>query len=400
MNIDVRNKKVLVRVDFNVPLDKSYKITDDTRIVAAIPTIQYLLKNEAAVILTSHLGRPLQKLNPDGSINREKNTLRHTVQRLSELLGREVQFVNDCIGEEVQKAVAALKSGEVLLLENARFYPEEEKGEEHFARQLASLADVYINDAFGTAHRAHATTTIVANFFDKAHKSFGYLMEAELQNAKRVTENPEKPFTAIIGGAKVSDKILLLERLLDVCDYLLIGGGMAYTLLKAQGANIGKSLVEEDKLDLAKHLLAKAKAKGVHILLPEDSIIADAFDANANTQEVDSLNIPNEWMGLDIGTKARKKFAEIVSQSKTIFWNGPMGVFEMPAFAEGTLYIAQAVAQATEQGAYSLIGGGDSVSAINQAKLADKVSYVSTGGGAMLELLEGKMLPGVKAILA
>lgn len=399
MNINFKEKKVLVRVDFNVPFNDKFEITDDTRIRAALPTIQHLLKADAAVILMSHLGRPQKKLNDDGSINRKKFTLKHLVPRLSDLLNTEVRFCPETVGGQASQMSDSLQSGEVLLLENTRFEIGEKKGDEAFARQLAALADVYVNDAFGTAHRAHASTTTVADFFDKDQKCFGFLLESELKNANRVLHNPARPLTAIVGGAKVSDKILLLEKLIELADNVIVGGGMAYTFVRAQGGKTGKSLVEEDKIKLAAELLDKAKASNTRLLLPEDSIIADAFDANANTNAVQSTNIPDEWMGLDIGTQARSDFSEVIKTSKTILWNGPMGVFEMAAFAEGTKAIAQALAEATKAGAFSLVGGGDSVAAVNQMGLANEVSYVSTGGGAMLELLEGKTLPGVAAIL-
>ncbi len=397
-HIDFQNKKVLVRVDFNVPLDKSYQITDDTRMRAAVPTLNYILGNGGAAILMSHLGRPEDKLLPDGSINVEKFTLRHLVPHLSELLGRPVQFCPEFVGEEAVKMAAALQPGEVLLLENTRFLKGESKGDEALARQLAAMGDAYVNDAFGSAHRAHASTTTVAKFFGPEAKGFGFLMNDELENANRVLNNPERPLTAIVGGAKVSDKIQLLDRMLDFVDNLLIGGGMAYTFIKAQGGQVGKSLVEEDKLELALRLVEKAKAKGVLLLLPEDSLFADQFDNGAAIQTGPSAQAPEGWMGLDIGPKARTAFAEVIAQSKTLLWNGPMGVFEMPNFAEGTKFVAESLAKATANGAFSLVGGGDSVAAVNQMGLDDQVSYVSTGGGAMLELLEGKVLPGVKAI--
>lgn len=398
MNINFSGKKALVRVDFNVPLDKQYNVTDDTRIREAIPTLQHILKEGGSIILLAHFGRPLEKKNEDGSINRQKFTLKHVVPCLSELLGKPVLFCEECVGPVASAAAAALKQGEVLLMENTRFHIEEEKGDEAFAKQLASLGDVYINDAFGAAHRAHASTTVVAKFFTKENKGFGFLMDNELSNAGKILHSPTRPLTAIIGGAKVSDKILLLEKLVDSVDNIIIGGGMAYTFFKAQGGNIGKSLCEADKLDLAINLLAKAKERGVNIYLPEDSTIADNFAADANTQVTDSNNIPDGWMGLDIGPKAMTAFSAVVMASKTIFWNGPMGVFEMPAFAQGTETIAKSVAASTVAGAFSLIGGGDSVAAVNQFGLADQVSYISTGGGAMLEFMEGKVLPGVAAI--
>lgn len=396
MKLDFKGKKALVRVDFNVPLDSNFHITDDTRIRGALPTIRHILSQGGSAILMSHLGRP--KVQPDGSIDKKKFTLRHLVGHLSGLLGVEVQFCDELVGEKATKMAAALQPGQVLILENTRFEPGETKGNEALARQLAGLADVYVNDAFGTAHRAHASTTTVAQFFDKGAKDFGFLMEAEIENAYKVLNNPQRPLTAIIGGAKVSDKILLLERLLDFVDNLLIGGGMAYTFLKAQGGKTGNSLVEEDKQELALTLLEKAGQKGVQLLLPEDSIIADKFDPAAQVNSASSKAIPDGWMGLDIGEKARKAYAGVIHQSKTLLWNGPMGVFEMENFAKGTRVVAEAVAEATQKGAFSLIGGGDSVAAVNQMGLADKVSYVSTGGGAMLEFLEGKELPGIKAI--
>ncbi len=398
MNIQVTNKKVLIRVDFNVPLNNDLVVTDDTRIRAAIPTIKYVLDNGGAVILMSHLGRPQKKLKADGSVDRKKYSLLPVASHLSDLLGQAVQFVEETVGTAASSAAAELQNGDILLLENTRFQVEEKNGDEAFARQLANLADIYINDAFGTAHRAHASTTTVAQFFGKEAKSFGFLIQKELENSAKVLNNPTRPLTAIIGGAKVSDKILLLEQLLDKADHLLIGGGMAYTFIRALGGETGKSLVEEDKLELALSLLEKAKEKGTKIHLPEDSIIADAFAADANKRTVNSNDVPKDWMGLDIGPKARKTFEEVVYHSKTILWNGPMGVFEMSAFAEGTKAVALAVAKSTEQGTFSLVGGGDSVAAINQLDLAEKVSFVSTGGGAMLELLEGKELPGIKAI--
>lgn len=399
MNLDFKGKKTLIRVDFNVPLDKTtFQVTDATRIEAALPTIQYILDQGGSVILTSHLDRPLKKLKEDGSIDVERFTLRHLVAPLSDMLGIEVLFCEETVGEKASAMAAALQAGQVLLLENTRFQAAEEKGDEAFAKKMAELADLYINDAFGSAHRAHASTTTIAQFFGPDAKAFGYLMESEVKNAKRVLESPERPLTAIIGGAKVSDKILLLEKLIELVDNLIIGGGMAYTFIKAQGGEIGQSLVELDRVELAADLLAKAKARGVNLLLPADSVIADAFKDDANKEEVNSHAIPAGWMGLDIGTQAIEAFAQVIGQSKTLLWNGPMGVFEFPNFATGTRSIAQAVATATADGAFSLVGGGDSVAAVNQMGLSDAVSYVSTGGGAMLEMLEGKVLPGVQAI--
>jgi phosphoglycerate kinase len=398
MELQFKDKKALIRVDFNVPLDQDYKITDDTRIQKALPTIKQILDQGGAAILMSHLGRPMKKLKDDGSIDREKFTLHHIVDHLAGLLGTKVHFCEETVGSKAESMAAELPMGEVLVLENTRFNEGEKKGDEDFAKQLAKLADVYVNDAFGTAHRAHASTTTVAQYFDKGSKTFGYLMEAEIENANKVLKTPQRPLTAIIGGAKVSDKILLLERLIDFADNLIIGGGMAYTFVKAQGGAIGNSLVEEDRLELALKLLEKAKSKGVNIYLPSDSVIADKFDKDAEHTTASSKAIPDGWMGLDIGPEARGAFERAVMDAKTILWNGPMGVFEMPNFANGTKHIAEAVAKSTKEGAFSLVGGGDSVSAVNQMGLADAVSYVSTGGGAMLEFLEGKELPGIKAM--
>ena len=387
---DFHGKKVLVRVDFNVPLNDAYEITDDTRIRAALPTINRIIEGGGMPILMSHLGRPKDAYE-------EKFSLKHVVPRLSELLGREVKFAPDCIGPEAEKMAASLQPGEVLLLENLRFHAEEKKGDETFAGQLAKLADVYVNDAFGTAHRAHASTTIVAKFFPE-DKMFGYLIENELKHMDKVLHNPEHPFTAIMGGAKVSDKILIIENLLERVDNLVIGGGMVYTFVKAQGGKIGNSLVEEDKLDLALHLLEVAKEKNVKVYLPVDNVIADAFSNDANTKVTPVDEIPDGWMGLDAGPETIRIVREVIMSSKTILWNGPMGVFEMDKFAEGTRQIALAIADATARGAFSLVGGGDSVAAVNKYQLKDKMGYVSTGGGAMMEYMEGKELPGIKAI--
>jgi phosphoglycerate kinase len=400
MQLEFKGKKALVRVDFNVPLDKDYNITDDTRMRAALPTISQILKDGGAAILMSHLGRPMKKLKEDGSIDREKFTLNHVTSHLADLTGAKVHFCDETIGDKATKMAAELPVGEILVLENTRFNEGEKKGDEAFAKSLSELADLYVNDAFGTAHRAHASTTTVAQFFDKDAKSFGYLMQAEIKNANKVLNSPERPLTAIIGGAKVSDKILLLERLIDFVDNLIIGGGMAYTFVKAQGGKVGNSLVEEDRLQLALELIEKAKSNDVTIHLPADSIIADNFANDAAHRAAASDEIPDGWMGLDVGPDARAKFEEAIAHSKTLLWNGPMGVFEMPNFANGTKAIAEAVAKATQNGAFSLVGGGDSVAAVNQMGLADKVSYVSTGGGAMLEFLEGKELPGIKAMNA
>lgn len=385
--------KALVRVDFNVPLDENFQITDDTRMRATLPTLQKILNDGGAVILMSHLGRP-----KDGPNN--KYSLKHLVPHLHELLGGKVKvfFADDCIGSQAALTASMLKAGEVLLLENLRFYKEEEKGDAAFAEKLSKLGDVYVNDAFGTAHRAHASTAVIAQFFPTGKKMFGLLMEAEVKSAEKVLHESEKPFTAIIGGAKVSDKILIIENLLERATDIIIGGGMAYTFMKARGGKIGNSLCEEDRMPVALEILEKAKAKNVSIHLPEDSVIADKFDAAANTETRPSDAIPDGWMGLDIGPKSVGIFSEIIKKSITILWNGPMGVFEMEKFQAGTKAIALAVADATRSGAFSLVGGGDSVAAVNKFNLADKVSYVSTGGGAMLEYFEGKTLPGIAAI--
>ncbi len=388
--LNFSNKKALIRVDFNVPLDEHFQITDDNRIQGALPTINKILKDGGSVILMSHLGRP--KEGPT-----DKYSLKHIIDHLSSVLARPVQFANDCIGQEAVDKASALQSGEVLLLENLRFYKEEEKGDLAFAEKLASLGDVYVNDAFGTAHRAHASTAVIAQFFPQA-KYFGYLMAGELANAEKVLNHAEHPFTAIMGGAKVSDKIELIEQLLGKVDNLIIGGGMAYTFAKAQGGQIGKSICEDDKLDLALSLIKKAKNKGVNLYLPVDTIIADAFANDARTDIAATSEIPAEWMGLDIGPETRELFAEVVKNSKTLLWNGPMGVFEMETFEKGTHAIAMAVVEATKNGAFSLIGGGDSAAAVSKFNLTEQVSYVSTGGGALLEYMEGKVLPGVKAI--
>ena len=398
-NFNFNNTKALVRVDFNVPM-KNGVISDDSRIKAALPTIKKILDDGGAVILMSHWGRPLKDIEKKPNLTLADFSLAPVAQYLSSLLAQEVQFICDCLSSEAQEQTANLKMGQVILLENVRYYKEEEKGDVNFAKQLASYGDVYVNDAFGTAHRAHASTAIIAQFFDKTKKTFGFLMEQEVQAANQVMHNAEAPFTAIIGGAKVSDKILIIENLLDRAQHIIIGGGMAYTFFKAQGGQIGNSLCEDDRLDMALALLTTAKNKGVQIHLPIDSIIADKFAADAATKVADNTSIESGWMGLDIGPNAIASFSEIVAKSKTILWNGPMGVFEMEAFQQGTKAIAEAVAQATAQGAFSLVGGGDSVAAVNKFHLSDKVSYVSTGGGAMLEYFEGKELPGIASILA
>lgn len=391
-NVDSLNfagKKALVRVDFNVPLDESFHVTDDTRIQAAMPTIKKILKDGGSVVLMSHLGRP--KGGPE-----DKYSLRHIVPAVESALGQKISFAEDCRGEVANKKAAQLQAGEVLLLENLRFYKEEEKGDEAFARELSQLGDVYVNDAFGTAHRAHASTAIIAANFSQ--KVAGYLMESELVNADKVLGNPERPYTAIMGGAKIADKILIIERLLEKVDNLIIGGGMSYTFAKAQGGQIGTSLLEEDKLDFVLNLMEKAKAKGVNLILPVDTVIADDFSNTAHQKIVNKGEIPDNWMGLDIGPKTRELFGKVILESKTILWNGPMGVFEMESFDKGTKAIAEYVAEATLKGAFSLIGGGDSAAAVNKFGYTDQVSYVSTGGGALLEHMEGKILPGVAAL--
>lgn len=391
-NYNFKDQKALIRVDFNVPLNENLEITSDARMKAAVPTIQKILADGGSVILMSHLGRP--KEGPE-----DKFSLKHLVSHLSNLLGGiKVNFVDDCIGEKAESAAAALQPGEVLILENLRFYKEETKGDEAFAEKLSKLGDVYVNDAFGTAHRAHASTAIIAKFFPQEKKMFGLLMEGEVKSAQKVLSESEKPFTAILGGAKVSDKILIIENLMEKATDIIIGGGMAYTFFKAQGGTIGNSLVEEERLETAKDILQKAEAKGVRIHLPVDSVVADKFDAEANTKVSNSDAIEEGWMGLDIADEARRQFADVIKASKTILWNGPMGVFEMEKFQAGTKAIAEAVAEATQNGAFSLVGGGDSVSAVNKFGYKDKVSYVSTGGGAMLEFFEGKTLPGIAAV--
>lgn len=388
-----KGQKVLVRVDFNVPLNDAHEITDDTRMTATIPTIKKILNDGGSAILMSHLGRP-----KDGPT--DEYSLKHLVNHLHELLGGDTKvfFANDCIGSQAGLTAEMLRPGEVLLLENLRFYKEEEKGDEVFAEKLSKLGDVYVNDAFGTAHRAHASTAVIAKYFDADKKTFGLLMEAEVLSAEKVLHQSQKPFTAIIGGAKVSDKILIIENLLERATDIIIGGGMAYTFIKAKGGKIGNSLCEDDRLETALAILEKAKANNVSIHLPETSIIADKFAADAHTKDCPSDQIPDGWMGLDIGGKAIGIFSEVIRNSKTILWNGPMGVFEMEKFQNGTKSIALAVAESTANGAFSLVGGGDSVAAVNKFNLASKVSYVSTGGGALLEYFEGKELPGIAAI--
>jgi phosphoglycerate kinase len=396
-NFNFKGLRALVRVDFNVPLDAEYNITDDTRMSSTIPTIKKILTEGGSVVLMSHFGRP--KEGPT-----DKYSLKHLVNHLKSLLNANensttsVFFADDCVGEQAYVLANELKAGEVLLLENLRFYKEEEKGDELFAEKLSKLGDVYVNDAFGTAHRAHASTAVIAKYFAADKKIFGLLMEGEVISAEKVLHHSEKPFVAIIGGAKVSDKILIIENLLKRATDIIIGGGMAYTFLKARGGQIGNSLCEDDRLQTALDILEKANQKNVKIHLPEDSIVADKFAADAATQVLSSDTIPSGWMGLDIGPKAVEMFTEVIQRSKTILWNGPMGVFEMEKFQIGTKSVALAVAASTAKGAFSLVGGGDSVAAVNQFNLADKVSYVSTGGGAMLEYFEGKVLPGIAAI--
>ena len=390
-NTNFAGRRAVVRVDFNVPLDKDLRITDDTRIRAATPTIMKILGDGGSVVLLSHLGRP------KGGYEK-KFSLQSLVLRLQQEYGRDVLWGGDARGPEALDKARNLQPGQVLLLDNLRFHQEEEAGDPAFAQYLAQLGDVYVNDAFGTAHRAHASTAVMAQFFAPENRVGGYLLQGEVENARKVMENAEHPFTAIMGGAKISDKILIIEKLLDKVDNLLIGGGMAYTFAVAQGGHVGGSLLEADKVDLARELLAKAKAKGVNLVLPGDSLIADVFANDANVDVAPSDAIPAGWMGLDLGPDAREEFADIIRASKTILWNGPMGVFEMSNFSLGTEYVARAVAEATEAGAYSLIGGGDSAAAVQQLGFASRVSYISTGGGALLEFMEGKELPGVTAL--
>lgn len=394
-NLD--GETVILRVDFNVPI-KNGVITDDTRIVKSLDTVNALLKSNAKLIIMSHLGRPLKELLPDGSIDFAKFSLQPIAKKLGELLNINVHFAKDCGGPDTLGLLAELKSGEILLLENTRFNKQEEKGDLEWAKSLSTLGEYYVNDAFGSAHREHCSTATIARFFDKEHKSFGLLMDAEVKNASKVMDNPERPFTAILGGAKVSDKINLISSLIDRCDNILIGGGMAFTFFAAKGIPIGKSLCESDKLDLAKSLLQKAHEKNVKIFLPLDSVAADSFSNEAKYYITNEEEIHQDFMGLDIGSQTIEKYNEIILASKTIVWNGPMGVFEMSNFSNGTKQIALSVANATAAGAFSLIGGGDSVAAINKYELSDQVSFISTGGGAMLEFLEGKELPGIAAM--
>ncbi|MFO0435347.1 MAG: phosphoglycerate kinase [Sphingobacteriaceae bacterium] len=392
-SINFSNKRAVIRVDFNVPLNDTFQVTDETRIKAAIPTLKKILKDGGSIVLMSHLGRP-----KEGPTN--KYSLKHIIPNVSALLGVSVSFADDCISADAFAKSAALRSGEVLLLENLRFYKEEEKGDEAFAEKLSKHGDVYVNDAFGTAHRAHASTAVIAKFFKPENKCLGYVMAGEVASIDKVLNKAEKPFTAIIGGAKVSDKILIIEQLMNKADNILIGGGMAFTFVKASGGNIGKSLCEDDRLETAKNLLAKAKEKGVNIYIPTDSVIADNFANDANIKQCKINEIPDGWMGLDAGPETVKMNSEVIKNSKTILWNGPMGVFEMSNFENGTKQAALAIVEATKNGAFTLIGGGDSVAAINKYNLADKVSYVSTGGGALLEYIEQGSLPGVKAVEA
>ena len=389
-DINFKGKKALIRVDFNVPLDEDFNVTDATRIEAAKPTIIKILEDGGAVILMSHLGRPKGV--------EEKYSLKHIVDKVSEILGVQVKFATDCVGEIAEKAVSDLKIGEVLLLENLRFYKEEEAGDDVFSQKLAKLGDVYVNDAFGTAHRAHASTTIIAKYFPN-NKCFGALLAQEILSLKKILEEGEKPVLAVLGGSKVSSKITIIENILDKVDHLIIGGGMSFTFIKAQGGKIGNSICEDDKQELALSILKQAKAKGVQVHIPVDVIAADAFSNDANTQICDIDKIPDGWEGVDAGPKSIAMFDKIVNQSKTILWNGPLGVFEMESFAKGTIALGNSIANATKNGTFSLVGGGDSVAAVKQFGFEDKVSYVSTGGGAMLESLEGKVLPGIEAIL-
>ena len=390
-NFNFEDKKALIRVDFNVPLDGDFNVTDTSRIEAAKPTILKVLEDGGSAVLMSHLGRPKGQRN-------DAMTLEHICEKVSEIIGVQIKFVDDCIGEKVEQAYQELQSGEILLLENLRFYSEETNGDLDFAKELSKFGDIYVNDAFGTAHRAHASTTIVAQFFEES-KCFGYLLAKEIKAIDTVMTTGEKPVTAILGGAKVSSKITIIENILDKVDHLIVGGGMTYTFVKAQGGNVGDSICEDDKMSLALEILKQAKSKNVEVHLPVDVIAADDFDNNANTQIVDVANIPNGWQGLDAGPKTLDKFKEVILNSKTILWNGPVGVFEMEKFANGTISVGNFVDEATQNGAFSLVGGGDSVAAVKQFGFQDKVSYVSTGGGAMLESLEGKTLPGIAAIL-
>jgi len=398
MTIDFGGRQALIRVDFNVPLDKDGNILDDTRIRKALPTIQTILEQGGSAVLMSHLGRPQKKKNDDGSLNKKKFSLRQIVNHLSTLLATPVQFAEDCVGEKALEKSTNLSAGEVLLLENTRFHVGEAKGDDEFAARLSKHGDCYVNDAFGTAHRAHASTTTVAKYFKRADRTMGKLLSTEIENADKILNSPKRPCTAILGGAKVSDKIQLIEKLIDFVNFILIGGGMSYTFIKAKGGQIGNSLCEDDYLDLAVELLEKAKAQNVEIFLPEDTVCATSFSNDAYTGIVATDSIKSGEMGLDIGPKAIETYDAIIQESQTIIWNGPVGVFEFENFAKGSLAIANSIAEATKKGAFSLVGGGDSVSAINQSGKAKEVSFISTGGGAMLEYLEGKKLPGIAAI--
>lgn len=384
------NKKAIIRVDFNVPLNEQFQVTDDNRITAAKPTINKIVNDGGVAILMSHLGRP--KNGPE-----DQFSLRHIVSKAEEVLGKKITFVSDSIGSEVEKTVANAQPGDIILLENLRFYKEEEAGDKSFAEKIAKLGDIYVNDAFGTAHRAHASTAIIADFFPE-NKCFGYLLAKEIESIDKVLNDSQKPVVAVLGGSKVSSKITIIENILDKIDHMIIGGGMMFTFIKARGGHIGNSIVEDDKLDLALEILKKAKEKNVQIHIPVDVIAADAFDNNANTQTVDADNIPAGWQGLDVGPKTLEEFKPVILNAKTILWNGPLGVFEMEKFAQGTITLGDFIAEATKKGAFSLVGGGDSVAAVKQFGLEDQMSYVSTGGGAMLEMLEGKTLPGIAAI--
>jgi phosphoglycerate kinase len=398
MRTNYHNHKVLVRVDFNVPMTSDHKVSDNTRIVKAMPTLTHILNNGGSLILMSHLGRPTKSLDANGKIDVDKFTLQYMIPELEAQFGKKVDFASDCIGEEAKKKADALKPGEILLLENLRFYKEEEKGDEEFAKKLAALGTYFVFDAFGTAHRKHASTFFVSTLFDKDHKELGFLVDEEYSSANKLLNNPARPYTSIIGGAKVSDKIKLLDKLIGVSDNILIGGGMAYTFIKAMGGEIGNSLFEPDYVQTARDILENAKAKGIKFLLPEDSVISDKFSNDGEAKVVKSSDVPSEWMALDIGPEAIKTYSEVIENSKSIMWNGPLGVFEMEKFSKGTFETANAIANATDKGAFSMIGGGDSVSAINKSGLSERVSFISTGGGAMLEFLENGGLPCIDII--
>jgi phosphoglycerate kinase len=398
MRTNYQNHKVLVRVDFNVPMTSDHKVSDNTRIVKAMPTLKHILNNGGSLILMSHLGRPTKSLDANGNIDVEKFTLKYMIPELENQFGREVEWAPDCLGEEAKQKAAALKPGEILLIENLRFYKEEEKGDEEFAKKLAALGTYFVFDAFGTAHRKHASTFFVSTLFDKDHKELGFLVDEEYQSANKLLNNPSRPYTSIIGGAKVSDKIKLLDKLIGVSDNILIGGGMAYTFIKAMGGEIGNSLFEPDYVQTARDILENAKAKGIKFLLPVDSVISDKFSNDGDAKVVKSNEVPAEWMALDIGPEAIKTYSDVIENSKSIMWNGPLGVFEMEKFSKGTFETAKSIANATDKGAFSMIGGGDSVSAINKSGLSERVSFISTGGGAMLEFLENGGLPCIDII--